>query len=172
MQDRKEKISVLWIEDGARFDLQELAAPVLVDGRYELVIVEAASEAIDWMRQCTFDVIIADIRIPPGDDPAWIDLYKMYRANSTSARLGLHLLFTILRHKDAKVKLEAELPDWIKPEIIAVFSLEGQAELSADLKNLGISVFQQKGAGTSSTVLLDLIERVLQQGAGRTCRQQ
>lgn len=168
----KGKISVLWIEDGARFDLQELAAPVIVDGRYELVIVEAASEAIRMMRLKAFSVIIADIRIPPGDDPAWIGLYQLHKANRTAARLGLHLLFTILRHKDAKVKLEAELPDWIKPENIGVFSSEGQAGLSADLKNLGISVFQQKRAGTSSTVLLDLIERVLQQGAGRKCRQQ
>jgi DNA-binding NtrC family response regulator len=63
-----QKRRVLWVEDGARYDLVNMAAPVYMDGKYDLIIAEDASSGIDYLLKDTFDVIIVDIRIPPGGD--------------------------------------------------------------------------------------------------------
>jgi DNA-binding NtrC family response regulator len=69
------KIKVLWVEDSARLDLPHLAAPIYMDGNYDLVVAETVSDGIAHIQNENFDAIIVDIRIPPGDDPRWIKQY-------------------------------------------------------------------------------------------------
>lgn len=159
-----EKHRVLWIEDGARHDLPELAAPVYMDGNYDLIVAESASEGESYMLGEKFDVIIVDVRLPPGDDPRWADLYRRAGSDKVAARLGLKLLYSLLGSPRAEVVPERH-PLWVSPHRIGILTVESQTELEADLEELSIGVFTQKNAAMPETVLLDLIREVLSQQA-------
>ena len=158
-----QKRRVLWVEDGARYDLVNMAAPVYMDGKYDLVIAEDASSGMAYLLNDTFDAIIVDIRIPPGIDNEWIKLHKDSGADKVSARLGLHFLYSILGHQNAKINLGDRRPAWITPAKIGVFTVESRLELDAHLKRLQITVYHQKRAETPEEILLQLIEAVLAQ---------
>jgi len=158
----KEKRKALWIEDGARFDLPYLAAPIYMDGQYDLIVAENVADSISQLQSKEFDAIIVDIRLPPGDDPEWAGLYKEAGYDKVAARLGLKLLYSILGSPDAEVKLEHR-PSWITADKIGILTVESRAEMENDLKRLDIQVFRQKQAGIPETVLLDIIRLVLQQ---------
>ncbi len=153
---------VLWVEDGSRYDLVQLAAPVLMEGDFELVEAENASEGIAKLLEGEFDVIIVDIRIPPGNHDDWIRLYEKSASDKVSARLGRHFLFTILGHPKAEIMRDRRL-NWIKPEMVGVFSVEGHQELNGDLDLLGIKStnYYQKRANTPENILLTIIEDIL-----------
>jgi hypothetical protein len=161
-----QKRRVLWVEDGARYDLVNLAAPVYMDGNYDLVIAEDASSGINYLLKDMFDVIIVDIRIPPGVDKEWINLHKKSGSDKISARLGLDFLYTVLGHQNATIMLRERQPAWIKPTMIGVLTVESQIELDEDLKRLQITVYHQKRAETPEEILLNLIEDVLAQSRG------
>jgi hypothetical protein len=156
------KRKVLWIEDGARFDLPQLAGPVYVDGSYDLVVAEDASAGISHLLRNEFQVIIVDIRLPPGDDPDWIKLNSAAGYDKVQARLGLELLYSILGRPEARVKLK-DRPTWITADRLGVFTVESLPEVEEDLRKLNILVFQQKRADLPDTILLEIIEKVLQQ---------
>ena len=153
---------ILWVEDGARFDLPHLAAPVFMEGNYDLCIVENVSDCITYLQNHVFDAIIMDIRIPPGDDHHWITLYKKAGTDKVAARLGLKLLYCLLGLPEAEVKLDNR-PSWINADKIGVFTVESKTELDEHLRKLGITVYQQKKADVAESVLLDLIKNVLKQ---------
>lgn len=157
----KQKHKILWLEDSAMYDLQQLSAPVILDGSYDLVIAENVSDGIAQLQQSEFEAIIVDIRIPPGDEKVWIDLYERLGRDKISARLGLQFLYTVLGHPDAKVNLGHRRPSWIKPAMLGVLSVESQLELDEHMKKLGITVYHQKRAETPETMLLELIDRIL-----------
>ncbi len=156
------KIKVLWVEDDARFGLAQLAGPVYVHGGYDLVVANDISTAIARLSRERFDAIIVDIRLPPGEDRAWIELYSKEGRNKVQARLGLQLLRTLLDWPEAKIRLEKEV-DWIKPIMFGVFTVESWREIGEDLKELGIPVYEQKRADVPDTILLDIIEKILKQ---------
>lgn len=160
-----EKYKVLWIEDAATYHLQALAAPVYYDGRYDLDIVEDASAALRRLLGSEYQVVIVDIRLPPGDDPRWIEVYKQAGYDKVGSRLGLEIIKSVLGKEDAKVPLGTS-PSWkITPEKIGVLTVEGWSDMQRPLQSLEIRVFQTKGPAVKETVLLDLIEQVLQQQA-------
>jgi hypothetical protein len=158
-----QKYRVLWVEDGARYDLVNIAAPVYMDGKYDLVIAEEASSGINYLLKNIFDVIVVDIRIPPGNDNDWINLHKKSGGNKVAAQLGLDFLYTILGHQDAKINLEDKRPVWITPNKIGVLTVESQLELDKYLKELQIKVYHQKRAETPEEILLELIQKILNQ---------
>jgi hypothetical protein len=158
-----QKRRVLWVEDGARYDLVNMAAPVYMDGKYDLIIAEDASSGIDYLLKDTFDVIIVDIRIPPGGDKEWINLHKKSGADKVSARLGLDFLYTILGHQNAKINLGDKLPAWIIPTRIGVLTVESRLELDEHLEKLQITIYHQKRAETPEEILLKLIEDIFAQ---------
>ncbi|NUO79074.1 hypothetical protein HUU05_03280 [candidate division KSB1 bacterium] len=160
----KRKHPILWIEDGARFDLPYLAAPVYMDGGYDLFVAETIADGIAHLQQHEFDAIIMDIRVPPGADLQWNTLYKDAGRNKVMARLGLKLLYSLLDHSEAEIKLPAH-PDWINAKKIGVLTVESYAELKDHLDKLGIKVYQQKHANIEDMVLLDLIKKVLKNSA-------
>jgi CheY-like chemotaxis protein len=152
---------ILWVEDGARFDLPHLAAPVFMDGNYDLCIVENVADCIAYVQTQAFDVIVLDIRIPPGDDQQWISLYKKAGTDKVSARLGLKLLYSLIGSNEAEINLNNR-PSWIAPDKIGIFTVESKSELDEHLQKLGIHVYQQKKADVAETVLIDLIKHVIQ----------
>jgi hypothetical protein len=159
------KKRVLWIEDNALSDLQNVLGPIYMDGHYDLVIAENASEGMSRLTREVFDAVIVDIRLPPGEDNDWIKLYND-RPYGARPRLGLLLLYSLFYPKEAAVNF-GEMPKWIRPERFGVFSVESKAELKQDLDKLKISVYEQKTAATSTRIILDLLERIARNCSGR-----
>jgi len=153
---------VLWIEDNAGQDLSYWAAPVYVTGGFDLTIAPSASEGIAHLLEAEFDVVIVDVRLPPGPAGEWIALYSEASHSRREPRLGLELLYAVMQHPKAKVALESR-PSWLEPSRIAVLTIERghEQEVSVCMADIGIKIFQEKSAATPPTVLLDLIKRVL-----------
>lgn len=157
----KPRYKILWVEDGALFDLAYLAGPVYMDGRYELTVAQNITEAVELLQRDEFQAVIVDIRLPPGEDQHWNELYKMAGRQKSVAHLGLKLLRSILGSKNAEIKLE-KCPPWLTPDKVGVFTVESYSELHTALDELGIQVFQQKKASLPKTILYDLIKRLCQ----------
>lgn len=151
---------VLWIEDGALLDLPELVGPVYVSGRYDLSIALNATDGAGRIAAGEFDVVVVDVRLPPGTDPRWVRVFKERGLNKAQARLGLKLLSSCLDPENAEIKLDPR-PSWLHPSRFAVFTVEGQKELEAELTSLGVNAFQQKKADPSREMLLRLLDRVI-----------
>ena len=152
------KIKVLWIEDNALFDLQNVLGPIFMDGRYDLAIAETASDGIQRLMQEEFGAVIVDIRLPPGDDPDWVRLYK--RPYGLAARLGLALLYSLFCQEEAEIKHQ-RIPPWVSPDRFGVFTVESKAEVQPHLDKLKVSVYEQKTAQTSTRVILNILERII-----------
>jgi hypothetical protein len=156
----KKKRKVLWVEDGARADFQQMLGPVYARREFELVVALNASHAITHLKKSQFDVIIVDIRIPPGEAEEWRELHHQGDHNNANARLGLDLLYCLLVPEAARINL-AWRPEWISPEKFAVFTVESRAEVQDDLDQMKIEVFRRKETEMGNRVLLDVIEDVL-----------
>ena len=152
---------VLWIEDSARYELSELAGPVYFSRKYTLTLAEDASSAVYQVTNIIFDVLIVDMRIPPGSHPTWEDLYKKDGKVKGNPKLGLHLLEWLLLppEKNPYLKFFGLPPIWIKSTQIAVFTVENWDQIAGELDYLGIKTYQQKTATRRDTALLDLIEK-------------
>jgi hypothetical protein len=148
---------VLWIEDGALADLQDLLGPVYVDGRYDLTLALDATDGITQLFNNEFAAVIVDIRIPPGHDKEWKALHTDAGKSNAAARLGLEVLNTVLAPKNAQIK-KGKIPTWITPEKFAVFTVESEDQVQEELQHLGLDRrYHQKTTATSPTVLLDII---------------
>jgi len=152
---------ILWIEDGARFDLPYLAAPVFMEGKYDLVVAEDVTSGVRRLQRSEFDVVIVDIRLPPGDDPGWCELYRKAGFDKVAARLGLHMLRALLKPLAVPVTLDPPVP-WIDATKIGILTVERQQELQDDLAELQIKAFREKRAIIPETALLEIVEEVLQ----------
>jgi hypothetical protein len=155
------KPRVLWIEDSARFELRNLVGPLFFSGKYDFNLAEDVTTAVHFLRANQYDALIVDVRLPPGIDNTWRKLYQQTGFDKVHAQLGLKLLHWLLA-RDASINPEPP-PDWIKPHKVGVFTVESKQEIQKHLDELGISVFKQKSAGLSDTVLLDLIDELLAQ---------
>ena len=154
-------LKVLWIEDNADNDLYHLTSPVYIEGRYQLDIATSASEAFFYLNKRAYDVVIIDIRIPPGKDPNWKKKYETLRTakNSNSSRLGLELLRTIFdKNGGSTLKIEQNLIS----EHYGVFTVERREELEPDLEDLDLLElkYKRKNAMMPHTALLDFIAEV------------
>jgi hypothetical protein len=165
----KKASRVLWVEDAASYDLSQLAAPLIMDGGmdggYDLTIADNASDAIARLQQSEFEAVIVDIRIPPGDDGDWIGLYYKLGKDRIGARLGRELLYAVLGHKEARIRLGDRRPAWLTPRRIGVLTVESPGELEEDLHALGIAIYQHKTASmpVASDALLNLVKAVISQ---------
>lgn len=164
------KKRVLWIEDQAFSDLPAFAGPVYMTGKYELVVATTASEGIRHIMHSQFDAVIVDIRLPPGEEKVWKELYSARGESKASARLGLEMLQALLRPAMSSVKLEQPIPRWVvsTPTRFGVMTVESPSEIEKELQAMGISVYRQKKAHTEAGVLLEMIIEILHQDAGPT----
>ncbi len=153
---------VLWIEDNADNDLYHLTSPVYIDGQFNLDIATNASEAFYYLNQRGYDVIIVDIRIPPGKDPAWRNKHESLRRsnNVNSSRLGLELLRCIFDENEQQPTLKVNQN--LSPDRYGIFTVERHDELKADLGKLKLNSikYQRKNAIMPHTALLDFIKKV------------
>jgi len=155
------KPRVLWIEDSARLELTNLTGPIYFAGKYDFNMAEDVTTAVNLLLSEEFDVVIVDIRLPPGIDPQWSKLYRRMGADKIQAQLGMKLLYWLLS-QDRSIYAQPP-PNWINPLQVGVFTVESPNEIQKDLNQLNVTTFQQKVAGLPDTILLDLIERLLDQ---------
>lgn len=158
------KPRILWVEDSAKFELANLLGPIYASNKYELTLAEDATTAVRYLQTVQFDGIIMDVRIPPGRDKYWSQKYERAGADKATAQLGLALLdWLFISHTSGQSNGNGKFqpPTWVRPEQIAVFSVESASEIGEDLRKLGICNFMEKRPGLLDTVLLDLIQKVL-----------
>lgn len=153
---------VLWIEDDADNHLYDLTGPVYIDGRYQLDIAISASEAFFYLNERPYEVVIVDIRIPPGKDPEWRERHDhlIKRNDGNSNRLGLELLKCIFEKNGSQPGLK--ISQNLSPKRYGVFTVEMQEELTSDLEKLELSdvKYKRKNAMMPHTALLDFILEV------------
>ncbi len=155
------KHRILWIEDSAFHDLAHLSGPVYMSRKFSLEIAIDASEAISHLSspKGAFDVVIVDIRIPPGNDPQWIKFTGGKDKNK--ARLGLELLKMILAPQTSSLSSQYSIAKWVTSEKIGVFTVESSDEIKTELNMLDKIVYKQKKAAMSSGAFLKLVEDVI-----------
>lgn len=158
---------VLWVDDGALLDLAELAAPVFIAGEYDLVVALNVSDAIEYMLKREYSAVVVDVRLPPGHDPQWVELYKRKGNDQNQARLGLALLAACFGLPGAPVR-PPHRPGWLTPQHCAIFTVERQKEIQDDLRRLGIENYKQKSANSSGDELLHLIRRIVTPAKSRS----
>ena len=153
---------VLWIEDNADNDLHHLTSPVVIDGRYDLEIARNASEAIYHLNERPFDIVIVDIRIPPGRDQEWRSRQDKLREqkSTNSNRLGLELLRTIFGENGPKSRLR--IAQNRVPERYGVFTVERMEEIRPELEQMRLKdlKYKRKNAIMSNTALLNFIDEI------------
>jgi CheY-like chemotaxis protein len=152
------KIRVLWIDDGAVADLVELTGPVYSSGRYALEIALTISEAVAEIQRREFDVVIVDIRLPPGELREWVQLYQDRGQSRSSAQLGLDFL-TSCFGANPKIELNPR-PKWLRSEKFGVFTVEEEEVAGAQVRALGIRVYRQKNVDPPRRTLVQLIEDI------------
>jgi DNA-binding NarL/FixJ family response regulator len=150
------KLKVLWVEDGAFSDLAQLSAPLYVSGDYNLVIAEDASEGFRYLMDKEFDAVVMDIRLPPGSDPYFSNLYFNRGVTKVAARLGMAVLERALRPSAENARA------WIRPERFGVYTVESSREVAEELDALGVKVYYQKTARTPRDVLVKIVEEIVE----------
>jgi hypothetical protein len=160
------KTKFLWIEDNATTDLKHMLMPVFTSGKFDPIIALNVTDGFHRMLQMRFDAVIVDIRMLPGNDPDWINLYNQWGKNKGSARLGLRLLFSLLKPQPGDIVLEKK-PKWVRPELFGVLTVEGKDVLEGELDALDIHVYEQKTARTPKNILVDMVERIVAGGSTR-----
>jgi hypothetical protein len=159
---------VLWIEDDALFDLNDLATAVSSSLKYKLKIARNVTEGIENILRREFDVIIVDVRLPPGNDQRWAELFINARAEveqNLGNKLGLQLLHTLL-NRNGKHAVTIDIPSWVTPDRFAVFTVEERSTCEPHLTDLGVKVHVKKKAGLPPSTLRDLIDLVLKNRSG------
>jgi hypothetical protein len=163
-------LRVLWVEDLARYDYARIMAPVYSSGRYGLTIAADPTEAVTRIAAAEYDVVVVDIRLLPGTDERWIKWYVSGGENKQIAKLGLHLVLSLLYPDHAKVPLlPRERPPWLSLSRIGILSVEPWDEVLNWKKQLGLGddvmafprdAYVEKGADKPRTVLLELIDHL------------
>lgn len=155
------KTKFLWIEDNARTDLKHLLAPVYMSGRYDPVVAPTVTEGIYRMRQTEFQAVIVDIRLLPGNDIEWEQLYTKLGGDKGTARLGLYLLYSLFDPRADDVPIE-DKPSWIKPNRFGVLTVEDlNGDIGEALKSFKISIRKQKTTHTPNTALLQMVDEIM-----------
>ncbi len=160
------KPRILWVEDSARSELSSLVGPIYFSGKYDFNLAEDVTRAVRFVETKQFEVMVIDLRLPPGSDDYWVNLYKQNGSNRAQAHLGLNFISWLVGIDNKAYGRVA--PAWVEPERIGVFTVESWSEVGEQIQNLRVKKYVQKTAGHSDTILLELIEELLNghNGAG------
>ena len=152
---------VLWIEDGAETEVPHLAGPVHTSGQFFLHEALNATEGLKYILKYSYEAVIVDIRLLPGENPSWRSIYRNKNQDTVQARLGLELLRTLLGHGDATLTLDS-LPSWIAPSRFGILTVEEYSLLQDDFTTLGLppSHYRQKILSSDKFALLELIKLI------------
>ena len=154
------KPSVLWVEDSARLELRNLVGPIYGGGNYDFQLAEDITSATTYVRQKKYDVLILDVRLPPGVDTYWRKFYQ-FDLSSEGGGLGLRFLHWLMGHDPF---CPYAPPDGFDGVGIAIFSIESPDTVKAILKKMKLGnkvIYKQKVAGLPDTVLLELIKEAI-----------
>jgi len=153
------KPRVLWIEDSARLELRNLAAPVYSSGRFDFNLAENVTSAVNLLKVTSFDAIVVDVRLPPGVDPYWKKLYQNAGADKVNAQLGIKLLHWLI-NKDHIIHPD-DPPNGFSANQLGVFTVENREDIQDELDALGISVFCQKTTGLPDAILIKIFDTII-----------
>jgi hypothetical protein len=151
---------ILWIDDGAADEVKELVLPIYNSRKYDLTIALTITDAIREMQARSFDVVIVDIRMEPGDLEPWNTLHTKAGNNKSSARLGLKLLHSLFRkgHDDIPLPL---LKQEIALNRFGVLSIENSIEIEKEFPEIKQMIYMQKSITHTKYILFDIIEMIL-----------
>lgn len=161
-----EMIKVLWIEDGAYTELSLMAGPLYVAGKYDLVIALDATEGLRYLKEegREFDVIVVDVRLPPGKDEQFVARYDEKGESRVAARLGVFLLDRVLDGDE----LPPNHPHRDRTKF-AVFTAESPSQMKRDLESLHLEpldeYYFQKTVLNDKNKLRNIIDAVRKRAA-------
>lgn len=150
------KRKILWVEDGAFSDLIDTVGPLYASGDYNLVVAPDASQGFRYLMEKEFDAVIMDIRLPPGKDPYFVNIYNVSGESKTAARLGMAVMERVLKPSGEAI------PEWVKAERFGVLTVESSVEVRAELDSLGVKVYRQKTARTPRDILINIAEEIME----------
>lgn len=108
-------IKLLWIDDNLDHDLTEKRMALYMEDDIDPHFARDATEAYLRLRDEQFDVVIVDLRLPPGSD----DMWNMYRENGVQ-KFGFVLLSVVLG--------QIEAFNHLSKTRFGVFTIEAQEE--------------------------------------------
>lgn len=156
------KYRVLWIEDGAFLEASPLSAPLTTDGKYDLTVALNATDGEKQLLSNEFDVVIVDIRIPPGNDPKWIKKYNENSANKVQARLGMQLLYSMFKPSNNTASVPDDIGKRISVSNFGILSVEGNELIDEIKKDLGIKYYLNKAdTRMDDYALFNLVELII-----------
>jgi CheY-like chemotaxis protein len=62
---------LLWVDNDLYQDLNELRTTVLLSDEFDTDFALNATEGFNLLRQNTYDLVVVDLRLPPGPHNAW-----------------------------------------------------------------------------------------------------
>lgn len=151
---------VLWIEDSARLELRNLAAPVYSSGRFDFNLAEDVTSAVNLLKVTTFDAVVVDVRLPPGMDPHWKKLYQYAGADKVNAQLGIKLLHWLIIG-DRQIHPDIP-PNGLDKTRLGIFTVESRNVIQDELDLLGITVFFQKTTSLPDAILIRIFDTLMQ----------
>lgn len=128
---------ILWVEDEARSQLLEFLPPLMRAG-HTIDIVESATEGYIYLQDNFYDVVIFDLLIKAGSNPAMEGNYP-----------GLVLLKKVFGE-----------PKMLSPEKALVFTAVQTETIIQEIKNMGISRIKVKER-MEQTKLKQYVDEVL-----------
>jgi CheY-like chemotaxis protein len=146
------QIKLLWIDDNLDDDLMEKRMALLMQDDIEPHFAHDATEAYYRLRNEEFDVVIFDLRLPPGPD----DMWEVYRANDFK-KFGYALLHEVSSKRDSGPFHH------LGKTRFGVFTLETRienAELFEDPIRLPAENFKMKIHALSEFDFLDFIRNI------------
>lgn len=160
------KKRILWIEDAGNADLGELSGYMTSLGEYDLTTTIDVTDGIRCLMAKTYDAIVVDIRMLPGELEEWQMLYYELGGVPSEAKLGKHLLYSLCEHPKARIQLGERKPKWLLTKMIGVYTIE--SNLQSEMEELEISTYVVKTpAGTEDvTMLVRVVEEILKEDKG------
>lgn len=156
------KIYVLWVEDDAMYNLQYIASPIVMSPKYDLTLAITVSEALHHLQKRRYDVVVFDLRLPPGREKDWVTLNQQLSQAMEPPRLGLHLITNLYGTANGH---SLPLPDLEPPPItrVGILSVDSWEDVADGLHGLAFhkTNYRQKRVGMPSNILLHLVEDIL-----------
>jgi len=146
-------LKVLWVEDTADQDLLFMMPPFYLEATVELDIAATATEGYNFLRRHKYDIIVIDIRIPPGRDEMFTKEFLDEHNFAYANKVGLNLLEAIKSASDILVENK-------DMEKYGIFSIERKEEISDALEELGIKNYLKKTSKLQSDALLNFVKKI------------
>jgi len=148
-------LQVLWIEDDAvGASLQHFASAIIRHIECNLDVSLNATDGWHKLMSNTYDVVIVDIRLMPGSEKYWKEIFQR-TSTKQNAKLGLEILRRLFGNNG-----QDDVPTWINLNKFAVFTVEAELEIGNSLNQLNITHYLHKSTSVSPIELVNLIAQI------------